>query len=440
MRTRALRAAIVLTACVVAAVAAMARDASAVLPAGNTVQQWDQIAQQTVIASGAFQNEGLVYMAYVSSAVYDAVISIEGQHKTLGPRIEARRGASQEAASIESAYQTLRYYFPAQQGALDALHTEALGAIPDGPAKLWGIAVGATAAGDVISARAGDGRVTPIASTSPFAPTAAPGVWRRTPPAFAPPQTPWVGSVRPFVLKQADQFLPDPPPPLQSKQWQDEFDEIKSLGRDTSTTRTPEQTDIARFWSANVIAQYNQAARDVATARGLDLAATARLMAMVNVVGADAQIAVMNAKYHYAFWRPVTAIDPTAVSAADGGRVPGFDDGNAATVEQPAWRPLLLTPNHPEYPAAHGSLTSAMAEVFRDFLGTSRIDLTLTSTTVPAMPTRYFEWVNDLRTEIVNARLWGGLHYRGSSLAGVELGRKVAKYDLAHAFGRAGNG
>jgi hypothetical protein len=372
--------------------------------------------------------------------MYDAVISIEGEHKTLGPSIDAPRDASQDAAAIESAYQTLRYYLPAQQGALDALHTEALGAIPDGPAKLWGIAVGAIAAGDVISLRTGDGRVTPIASTAPFAPTSGPGVWRRTPPTFAPPQTPWVGSMRPFVLKQADQFLPGPPPSLQGKQWQDQFDEIKLLGRDTSTTRTQEQTDIARFWSANVIAQYNQAARDVATARGLDLAGTARLMAMVNVVGADAQIAVMHAKYHYAFWRPVTAIDPTAVSPTDGGKVPGFDDGNAATVEQAGWRPLLTTPNHPEYPAAHGSLTSAMAEVFRDFLGTSHIDLTLTSTAVPTMPTRSFEWVNDLRTEIINARLWAGLHYRSSSLAGVELGRKVAKYDLAHAFGRAEHG
>jgi hypothetical protein len=144
---------------------------------------------------------------------------------------------------------------------------------------------------------------------------------------------------------------------------------------------------------------------------------------MGNIAGADTQIACWNAKYHYGFWRPITAI-----------ATPGRDDGNPLTATDPTWTPTLTTPNHPEYPAAHGCLTSAMAEVFSEFLDTNRIDVTLTGTTVPTMPTRHFERANDLRAEIINARLWGGLHYRDSSVKGVTLGRKVARYVLSHAF------
>jgi hypothetical protein len=432
---RVLRAVLVIGTLVVFAPASSA----AAAPQNNTVAQWDEIAQNTVVASGAFQNEGLVYMAYVSAAVYDASTSIEGRYEPYGGRIAAPGGASTDAAVIEAAYRTLASYFPSPRPAgapdLESLHTQALAALPEGQAKSAGIAVGAAAADQIIGLRRGDGRLTPIGTSSPFSPTPGPGVWRRTPPAFAPPQTPWVGAVRPFVLEGGDQFLPAAPLPLSSHAWATAFAEIKAYGGSVRSARTSEQTDIARFWSTNVIGQYNQALRDLAAARGLSLLETARLMAMVNIVGADAQISVMNAKYHYGFWRPVTAIDPGAVSASDGGPVPGFSDGNRSTVEEAGWRSLLTTPNHPEYPAAHGSLTSAMAEVFSEFLGTKRIELTLTSTVVPTMPTRYFEHARDLRKEIVEARLWGGLHYRFSSLAGVAMGRQVARYDLDHAFG-----
>jgi hypothetical protein len=401
----------------------------------NTVSRWDEIAQNTVVSSGAFQNEGLVYMAYVSAAVYDAATSIQGGYEPYGRRVPAPRGASKDAAVIEAAYRTLVNYFPGSPD-LDARHSEALAEIPSGPAKDDGIAVGAAAAAQVIALRAHDGRVTPIGSSSPFSSVPGPGAWRRTPSAFAPPQTPWVGAVRPFLLRSPGQFLPGRPPALHRRAWARGVAEVRAYGRATGSARSAEQTDIARFWSTNVIVQYNQALRELADARGLGLAETARLMAMVNVVGADAQIAVMNAKYHYGFWRPVTAIDPGAVSALDGGPVPGYDDGNPATVEESGWRPLLTTPNHPEYPAAHGSLTSAMVEVFSEFLGRG-FDLTLSSTVVPTMPTRHFDGGHELRREIVDARLWGGLHYRFSARAGVRLGRDVARYDLAHAFRRA---
>jgi hypothetical protein len=221
----------------------------------------------------------------------------------------------------------------------------------------------------------------------------------------------------------------------------DAFNEIKAVG--SSTNPNTAQTNTAKFYTANVIRQYNGVARDLATARSLDLVQSARLFAMVNTVGADAGIATMDAKYHYLFWRPVTAIDPTSVTNDGFGPTPGFSDGNPATVEQPAWRPLLTTPNHPEYPAAHGTLTSAMAELFSEFLGTDAINLDLHGFD-PAGPAgnlnavHHFATAQDLRTEIINARLWGGLHYRFSSEAGVKLGREVAQYDLAHAF--QGNG
>jgi PAP2 superfamily len=395
------------------------------LPPGNPAQQWNTIAQDTVVNTpGMFQNEAQLYMAYVQAAVYDAVASIQGGYQPYGPKIAASAGASADAAVAEAADRTLTYYFPAQAATLDSFHGEALSLIPDGPAKAEGIAVGKTAAADVIALRTSDGRQ-PVGTLTPYTPPASAGLafWEPTPPAFLPPQTPWLKDTRPFVIPGADQFLPQPPPALASHEWVDEYNEIKVWGRATGSPRTPEQTDIARFWTTNVIRQYNTAFRDVASAHALSLLQTARLLAIGSIVAADSEIACWNAKYRYGFWRPVTAI-----------ATPGRDDANPLTEKDPGWAPTLTTPNHPEYPAAHGCLTSAMAEVFSGFLGTNRIDVTLTSTVVPTMPTRHFEWANDLRAEIIQARLWGGLHYRESSVEGVVLGRKVAKYVLERAF------
>src|SRR6266542_5982053 len=439
-RARALRvAAIPVMALVIAGVAGTAREAAAALPPGNTVAQWNKIAEDTVVGSGAFQAEGFVYMAYVSAAVYDAAVAIHGGFEPYGPAITAPAGASSDAAVVEAAYQTLVNYFPSQAGTLGALYTEALGLIPDRPAKSNGQTVGLAAATNIITLRSGDGRMTPIGVTSSF-PTlpAGPGVWRLTPP-FAAPQTPWVGNVRRFVLQSVDQFLPDPPPSLQSGEWVEAFNAIKAYGAASSSVRSDEQTRVARFWSANVIRQYNRVGRDIAAAGGLGLLETARLAAMVNLVGADALMSALYAKYHYLLWRPVTAIDPSAVIADGFGPVPGYDDGNPATVEQTGWRPLLTTPNHPEYPAAHGSITSAMAEVFSKFLGTKRFNLDIHGFNAadPAgnlNAVHHFDMPNDLRNEVIYARLWAGLHYHFSSVAGVVLGRDVANYDLRHAF------
>jgi hypothetical protein len=448
--------AIVAVALGVVAAEGTSPDAASALPPGNTVAQWNQIAEDTVVGSGTFQSEGLIYMAYVSAAVYDAVVGIEGGFESYGPAITAPAGASVDAAVVEAAYRTLWAYFPPEscnpaslpavyafclgvRPSLDASYAEALAAIPPGKAKTDGQAVGLQAANDIIALRNGDGRMTPIGVSTEF-PTLPPGpaVWRLTPP-FAAAQVPWVGNVRRFVLRDVDQFLPDPLPSLESDEWAEAFDEIKAYGPATGGVRSDEQTRIARFWSANVIRQFNRAGRDLGA--GSDLLETARIIAMVNLVGADALGSTLYAKYHYLFWRPVTAINPSAVIADGFGPVPGYADGNPATVEQTGWLPLLTTPNHPEYPAAHGAITSAMAEVFRTFLDTNKIDIDLHGFDPAGPPgnldaVRHFDMPNDLRHEIIDARLWAGLHYRFSGVAGVVLGRNVAKYDLRHAFQR----
>jgi hypothetical protein len=454
-RTDVLRVvAIAAVALAVAAAAGTSRDAAAVLPPGNTVAQWNKIAEDTVVGSGAFQSEGLIYMAYASAAVYDAVVAIEGGFEPYGPAITAPSGASVDAAVVEAAYRTLWAYFPPEscnpasppavyafclgvRPRLDASYAEALAAIPPGQAKTDGQAVGLQAANGIIALRSGDGRMTPFGVTSPF-PTLppGPGVWRLTPP-FAAPQVPWVGNVRRFVLQSVDQFLPDPPPSLQSDEWAEAFNQIKAYGAATGSVRSDEQTRIARFWSANVVRQYNRAGRDLGA--GPNLLKAARILAMVNLVGADALMSTLYAKYHYLFWRPVTTIDPSDVTADGFGPVPGYDDGNSATVEQTGWLPLLTTPNHPEYPAAHGAITSAMAEVFSTFLGTNQINLDIHGFDPAGLPgnldaVRHFDMPNDLRHEIIDARLWAGLHYHFSGVAGVVLGRNVASYNLRHAF------
>jgi hypothetical protein len=449
MRLKVLLAITAAAALAAAASTGTTRNAAAALPPGNTVTQWNKIAEDTVVGSGAFQAEGFIYMAYASTAVYNAVVATEGGYEPLDSTITAPAGASVECAVVEAAYRTLRYYFssfPVLVANLDANYAEALsasnldGCTADGGA---GTGVGLAAANQVISNRTTgpnpDGRLTPIGVTSSF-PTLppGPGVWRLTPP-FAAPQTPWVANVRPFVLQGLGQFLPDPPPSLQSNEWVEAFNEIKAYGAANSSVRSDEQTNLARFELANVVRQYNRVGRDIAAARGLGLLETARLASMVNLVGADALGSALYAKYHYLFWRPVTAIDPTAVIADGFGPVPGYDDGNPATVEQTGWRPLLTTPNHPEYPCAHCVITSAMAEVFSSFLGTNRIDLDIhgfdpagSAGNLDAV--LHFETASELRREIVDARIWAGLHYRFSGVAGVVLGRKVAKYDLRHAF------
>ena len=230
---------LVVVAVVAAIGATTSRDARAVLPPlPNTVQQWNKIAEDTVVGSGAFQGEGEIYMSYASSAVYDAVVAIRGGFEPYGPAISAPAGASVDCAVVEAAYRTLHYYFssiPALVTSLDGYYSEALS-----PSNLngctadagKGTSVGLAAANSIIALRTGDGRLTPIGTTSSFeTKDPGPGVWRLTPPAFLVPQTPWLGSVQPFLLKSPGQFQPEPPIPLSSREWVRQFNEVKDVWR-----------------------------------------------------------------------------------------------------------------------------------------------------------------------------------------------------------------
>jgi hypothetical protein len=305
--------------------------------ASNPIVDWNQIALTTALTTPGTQ----IYLTYVNLAMYDAVNAIDGRYQQYAPEFHGPRDASREAAAISAAYQVLLYYFPAQAAALQAQYDAAIAAIPDGEAKGNGITVGQVSAASIVALRAGDGRSANVTYTYPSSPQ--PGVWIPTPPGFGPPVTPWVGQMVPFTMQSADQFLPvNGPPGLGSRQWAREYQEVKLLGAANSTVRTPAQTEIALFWTANPVATYFGAFGQLAADRHLSLSKSARLLAMLSVAFTDGGIGCFNAKYHFSFWRPVTAIPN------------GDIDGNPETEADPTWLPLAPTPPHPEFPLLMG--------------------------------------------------------------------------------------
>jgi len=396
----------------------------------QTALDWNLIAVKTVRAAAPakFQIEGTLYMSYVQAAVYDAVTTIKGRYTPYHALALKASGASPRAAAAAAAYTTLSYYFPAQAASLTTTYTDYLNvnlaALP-ADAKQAGVAVGAAAAADLIASRWGDGRDAPVGTPFGVAPQPV-GTWVFAPPPSAQSaQTPWVGTMRPFVLESASQFRAPAPPALTSPEYATALNEVEAVGGATSTVRTAAQTAIGQFWNANVIEQYNQVFRDVATQHNLDLVDAVRLLAMGNMVGSDAGIACMDSKYHYLLWRPVTAI-----RNAD-------KDGNAATDASSTWSPLLTTPNHPEYPSAHGCVTAAVTDVLASALKTTNINIDVPGATgggTTLTTTRHFDTASALLDDVANARVWAGLHFRFATTAGVEIGHQVSKYDLQHAF------
>jgi hypothetical protein len=413
------------------AAAPAARTSATLSP--QTVLDWNSIAVSTVRAAtpAKFQIEGQLYMTYVQAAVYDAVAAIKGKDDAYRKLKLSLPGASPRAAVASAAYSTLVYFFPAQAAGLTSTYTDylnnTLSAIP-AAAKQAGVAVGAAAAADLIASRWGDGRDAPISTPYGVAPQPV-GTWVFAPaPSAQSAQTPWVAFMKPFLLDSVSQFRAPTPPALTSTEYATDFNEVKAMGSAGSTARNADQTAIAQFWNANVINQYAQVFQSVATAHGFDLLKTARLLAMGTMISSDAGIACMDSKYHYLLWRPVTAIQGAAA------------DGNAATDAAPSWSPLLTTPNHPEYPSAHGCVTAATVAVLESVLKTKTIDVdvpgaTLGGTTLAT--SRHFATGDALLADVANARVWAGLHYRFSTTAGVALGEAVAKWDLDH-FGKGG--
>jgi hypothetical protein len=399
------------------ATSASGRRAEVVSSGTNAVIVWNTIMLRTVITNGQQSPPAsFVYGAYVQAAVYNAVVAIEGGYRAYESSLPRNPSASTEAAVATAAHDVLVHYFPLQQAALDADYAASLAAIEDGAAKSAGIQLGAAAADELIALRAGDGLNANIGFTMP---APAPGVWRL--PTGVNPLVPWMSRLRPFLLGSPEQFRPGPPLDLNSAEWAEQFDETRLYGHRDSQVRTAEQTTIARFWSSVPLIQYNGAYQQIASTRPLSALETARLMAMGNMVGADALVSCFDAKYHYLFWRPAFAIPQ------------GDNDGNPNTSGDPSFVPLLGTPAHPEYPSAHGCVTSAQAEIFVKFLGTQHIGVTIPST-VAGIPARYYAKANDLTEEIINARVWAGIHYRDSDKVGADLGRRVAHWTLKRYF------
>lgn len=388
--------------------------------AEDAVTFWNETAVTTsAVHLGRAAAQVPVDLAYVHIAVYDVAVGLHGGYKPFAVRlVDPPADASVDAAIASAAHRVLVTMFPGDQSYIDSRYGLALSAVPDGSSKTEGIALGEQVAAGLLTARAGDG----WNSFVPYFPGTGPGVWQPTPPAFASAIAPWIAVMRPFTFDQPSQFRADPPPALGSQQWADDYNEVRLVGSVTSTTRTPEQTEIARFYGENAGIQYARIFRALAEEKGLSLDDDARLFAMLYVTTADAVIGCFDSKYYYSFWRPITAIRA------------GDSDGNRLTPADPTWTPLLTTPAHPEYPSAHGCFTAAVAETLATFFGTKKVSITLTSTFAGALPEHMFESTDEMIREIIDARVYAGIHYRTSTVHGAVLGRKVAHWVSKHAF------
>jgi PAP2 superfamily len=399
---------------------------SSASPAQNAVANWHAITESTVVATAKKSpSVALVYFAYVDVAMYDAVNSIGGRFKPFAIETHAPRGASRDAAAATAAHDVLVHYFPNQASTLNADLATSLAAIADGQAKTDGISVGETVAARWLALRTGDGLEAPVVYVWGH----GPGIWEPVPTYPAPPPNtppppaaPWQAKFKPFALLSADQFLADvpPPPPLTSATYTRDFNRTKDYGALDSSVRTPEQTEIGLFWTDNPAAQYSRALRALIASQDLDTASAARLGAMSFVALADAATACFNAKYHYASWRPYTAIHDADT------------DSNPNTVADPNWVPLAVTPGHPEYPAAHGCVTAALMDTLTAYFDTEEMPYMVTSTVTGT--THSFNNFEDVVAEVDNARIYGGMHFQHSVKQGNRLGHRVADYVLRTKF------
>jgi hypothetical protein len=386
----------------------------------NAVSIWNQIAFDTAqvpsAPAGATPSERVAGpdAVTVQLAVYDAVIAIAGTHrpyavKTSNPAV----GASMDAAAIEAAYRVLKGLFPSRGDKYEAAYASGIGALPDGDAKVRGMAIGAEVAAGMLALRANDGRETLLPA---YVPGTLPGQFRPTGPNLVGRLNPYI---RPFATKAHDQFRPGPPPALDSAGYAADLNEVKAIAGTTSTLRTAEQTEVARFFTEPPSSWTWRSRFGFATASP-DLADNARLTAMLEVTVVDAIGACFDAKYAYSYWRPTSAI-----RLAD-------TDSNPATEPDPGWTPFVSTPNHPEYPAAHSCNNGAMAEVIRNFYGTKRVRFAFDSTVTGT--THDYEATDELVRDVSNGRVWGGMHFRNSTVVGAELGKEVARWVMKRYF------
>src|SRR5580765_3902225 len=328
-------------------------------------------------------------MAIVQTSVYEAANAVSRRYRASELKLDAPRGASLDAAVAAANRAALLKLVPSQQAAIDAAYNEALGKIADGAAKSAGIAVGEKAAAAVLAARDGD-----VPGSEAYRPVTTAGVYV---PTTLPLSSHWPQR-KPWLLKSVDQFRPGPPPALTSEIWARDYNEIKAIGAKNSTTRAAEQTAIARFWEATLPPIYAGVVQSLANQPGRDLTQNARLFAAAMQAIDDALIAVFDAKYHYNFWRPITAIRN------------GDIDGNDATERDPSWQPFISTPMHPEYPCAHCIASGALGTVLKAEIGAGPTPTLSTTSTTAQNAVRNWTNVEDFIHEVANARIYDGVH------------------------------
>jgi hypothetical protein len=351
----------------------------------------------------------------VQSSVFDALNGIERRYTAIHVAPAAPSGASREAAVVGAAHEALVGLFPSQQATFDAQLAASLAGIGGGPndqSVQRGLAWGEQVADEILSWRAGDGI---NAVLSPYVPGAAPGDYQLTPPKFLSPLFRQFANMTPWALTSPSQFLPPPPPALTSDHYTQDFNEVKSFGSATSTTRTAYQTQTAQFWQGDTPAAiWNRGADDLAQANHLTLTENARLLARMNVALADAVIAIWNAKNTYDRWRPITAIQQAAT------------DGNPDTTADPTWTPLIVTPSFQEYPAGHPGVSAAGAGTLALYYGDDT-SFTLTSFGLPGVERDFTSFTSAI-AQVSDARVFGGIHFRFACDTAVQMGTAIANY------------
>ncbi len=397
-------------------------------PSGDPafITEWNAIAVQTFVVGdmATMPPEDFLHLGFVQAAVYNAVVGIEGGYKPYKFHKKAKGEASSEAAAVAAAHRVLvEYSLDSQAPGLDTAYATSLAKIPDGEAKTRGVAFGELAADTLIAQRVDDGRDESMPFTTPL----APGVWRPTPPLLAPFAMTGLGGVDPLLVRSGAQFGdPGPPPALTSSEYARDFEEVKRLGSKPPTARTEDQTATALFYSGNPVVQFNTALQHQVLLRQMDIVEAARMFAAVNMSTADALISVWYAKFRYGFWRPLTAIH-----LAD-------TDGNPATSPDTKWEPLVANPPYPDYVSGYSGAIGGFTAALQKVLDTRHLNLTFTSTMVPGVK-RPYDSGRVLRQDVVDARVWLGIHFRFADTRGAEMGVQVAEWALDRYFRPTGH-
>lgn len=382
--------------------------AALAIPAkADVITDWNLKTGNLITESKMGTPPAIRVMAIVQTSAYGAVNAITQRYPAIATQPRAAKGASIDAAVAAAHRGALLKLLPAQQASIDAAYQAALASIVDGDAKTAGIAIGEQAAAQILAQRADDGAASPVA----YRPHASPGAYVPT----AAPAVPQWSQRKPWLMTSTAQFRPAPPPALTSEAWLRDYNEVKTLGSKTNARRSSEQTEVALFWEYSLPSIYYGVVRSVADQPGREPTRNALLYAMAAQAMDDALIGVFDAKYHYNFWRPVTAIRN------------GDVDGHDGTQRDASWTSLIDAPMHPEYPSGHAILASAVATVLKADIGAGPVPPLATTSPTAKGATRRWASLDDFVREVSDARIYGGIHFRTATEVGVEMGRRIGE-------------